>query len=452
MHIRRSHCVVPGLLLTVALGACTDTTSPAEEPPPPGTDSSREVTTIQEKLIYIAAVEKTESGATPSPDAVFTVDVEPGSATYGQIIHRTDMSVVGDELHHFGYDWDNRHLTVGGLFSQRIHVLDVHTNPRQPTIEDINTDISAQSGYVVPHTVIALPTGNSIITMIGAAASGLGAPGGMIEVNKDGQFVKYFGPGPDRDYNVVGPKYMYDVGIKWELNRMVTTTFGLPSDVAGGINLAHPTLGLGNEVCVWNALTRQVIQRVDLGPATGALEVRWSNTFGEPVGYTNAPGTGAIWAWEDFDFNGQYEFHEVLTGLGVPTDMVMTSDSKYVYVADWAGGQVFQINIVDRLNPVITATVNVPYAQMMRLSQDNTRLYVTNSLLSTWDDDSDLGGPRNVNYGVYLITANHASGGMTLTGNPLVSFQNVQKANGTGRMRPHQIFFDPAVVWPFGYH
>jgi len=96
--------------------------------------------------------------------------------------------------------------------------------------------------------------------------------------------------------------------------------------------------------------------------------------------------------------------------------------------------------------------VNVPYAQMMRLSQDNTRLYVTNSLLSTWDDDTDLGGPRNVNYGVYLIEANHASGGMTLTGNPLVSFQNVQKANGVGRMRPHQVFFDPAVVWPFGYH
>jgi hypothetical protein len=41
---------------------------------------------------------------------------------------------------------------------------------------------------------------------------------------------------------------------------------------------------------------------------------------------------------------------------------------------------------------------------------------------------------------------------MTLVGNPLVDFTNVQKANGVGRMRPHQIFFDPKVVNPLGYH
>jgi selenium-binding protein 1 len=448
----RSTTIVQGVLLTAALGACTDATPNSDETTlPESTDSPREVTNIREKLLYVAAVELTESGATPSPDAIYTIDVKLNSPTYGQIIWRTDMTVVGDELHHFGYDWDNRHLTVGGIFSQRVHVLDVHTNPKKPKVKEVNTNVAAQSGYAVPHTVIALPTGNSIMTMIGSA-DGLGAPGGMIEVDKNGNFKKYFGPGPNRNYNVVGPKYMYDVGIKSELNRMVTTTFGLPADVAGGINLAHPTLGLGNEVYVWDYGTRQVIQRVDLGPATGALEVRWSNTYGEPVGYTNTPGTGAIWAWEDFDGNGVYQFHEVLTGLGVPTDMVMTSDTKYLYVADWVGGRVFQVSIADRLNPVITATVNVPYAQMMRLSQDNQRLYVTNSLLSTWDDDTDLGGPRNVNYGVYLIQINHPSPGMTLVGNPLVNFQNVQKKHGVGRMRPHQIFFDPDVVWPFGYH
>ena len=452
MQSCRSIFVVLSALLTIGLGACADTTSnPDEAAPPETTEATRAVTTIREKLLYVAAVEMTEAGATASPDAVFTIDVKPGSATYGQIIHRTDMTAVGDELHHFGYDWDNRHLTVGGLFSQRVHVLDVHSNSKRPTVEEVNSNIAAQSGYAVPHTVIALPNGNSIVSMIGSA-NGLGAPGGMIEVDRDGDFKKYFGPGPNRDYNVVGPKYMYDVGFKPELNRMVTTTFGLPSDVAGGIDLTHPTLGLGNEVYVWDAFARRVIQRVDLGPATGALEVRWSNTFGEPVGYTNAPGTGAIWAWEDFDFDGVYQFHEVLTGLGIPTDMVITRDSKYLYVADWAGGQVFQINIQNRLHPVITATVQVPYAQMMRLSQDDKRLYVTNSLLSSWDDDADLGPARNVNYGIYLIHTNHKYGGMTLAGNPLVSFENVQKKNGRGRMRPHQVFFDPAVVFPFGYH
>jgi selenium-binding protein 1 len=453
----RSSNIVRGILLTGALTACADPTLPPDEAAPSDqtdpTAAERTVTTsAQEKLLYVAAVEKTSAGATASPDAIFTVDVTPGSWTYGKIIARTDMTAVGDELHHFGYDWDNRHLMAGGIFSGRNHVIDVHTDPRNPRIEDVNNNLVSTSGYVVPHTVIALPSGNTLMTMIGASASGMGAPGGVIEVDKDGNFVKSFGAGATRDYNAVGPKYMYDIGIKSELNRMVSTTFGLPKDIAGGIDTTNPTLGLGNEVCVWDYNSRQVIQRVDLGAGTGALEARWTTTYGEPVGYTNTPGTGAIWAWEDFDGDGIYAFHQVLTGLGITTDLVMTSDSKYLYAADWGNGRVFQINITDRLRPVITATVNVPHAQMMRLSQDNKRLYVTNSLLSTWDEDTDLGGPRNANYGIYLIQANHTYGGMTLVGNPLVNFQSVWKKNAFGAMRPHQIFFDPDVVFPFGFH
>ena len=457
MECRRSTFVVRGVLFASLLGACTNTNLNLDEAEggrfDPTVPPDRPVTRIQEKLLYIAAVEKTEPGADPSPDAVFTVDVEPGSPTYGKIAHRTDMTGLGDELHHFGYNWENSRLIVNGLFSQRVHILDVQTDPRHPRVESVSSTLHTDSGYVVPHTVIALPNGNALVTMIGGLASGLGAPGGLIEINaQTGAFVRPFGADAKRDYNQVGPKYMYDVGIKPELNRMVTTAFGLPKDVAGGIDLGNPTLGLGNEVCVWDAQSRRVLQRVDLGPGTGALEARWTNTYGEPVGYTNAPGTGAIWAWEDFDGNGVYAFHQVLTGLGIPTDIVMTSDSKFLYVADWAQGRVFQVNITDRLHPVITATVNVPHAQMMRLSQDDSRLYVTNSLLSSWDDDTDIGPARNTSYGVYLIENNHGSGGMTLVGNPLVDFNHVQKASGVGRMRPHQIFFDPAVVNPFGFH
>jgi selenium-binding protein 1 len=458
MERRRSN-FVRGILFTGALTACTDPTLPPDEAVPVDqTDPSaaeRTVTTnARETLLYVAAVEKTSAGATASPDAIFTVDVAPWSSTYGKIIYRTDMTAVGDELHHFGYDWDQRHLIAGGIFSGRNHVIDVHTDSRRPAIEDVNNNLVSASGYVVPHTVIALPTGNSLMTMIGASASGFGAPGGVIEVDKDGNFVKNFGAGATRDYNAVGPKYMYDIGIKTDVHRMVSTTFGLPKDIAGGIDITNPTLGLGNEVCVWDYDSRQVLQRVDLGPGTGALEARWTNQPNEPVGYTNTPGTGAIWAWEDFDGDGVYAFHEVLTGLGIPTDLVMTSDSKYLYAADWGNGRVFQINITDRLNPVITATLNVPHAQMMRLSQDNRRLYVTNSLLSTWDDDPDLGGPRNATYGIYLININHTYGGMWFAsnGNPLVNFTSIQKKYAVGAMRPHQIFFDPAVVSPFGFH
>jgi selenium-binding protein 1 len=457
MQSRRTNFIVQGVLLTTTLGACTAASSSSDETGgnavEPDITQTRKVTRIPEKLLYVVAVEKTEPGATPSPDALFTVDVQAGSRTFGKVINRLDMPNVGDELHHFGYDWDNRRLLVNGLFSQRQHVINVKDDSRHPYIERVSETLNQDSGYVVPHTVIALPNGNNLVTMIGAVASGSGAPGGMVEINAaTGKFVRPFGPAANRDPSVVPPKFMYDVGIKAELNRMVTTTFGQPKDVAGGIDITSPTLGLGNQVYVWDVASRRVLQTVDLGPGTGALEARWTNTFGEPVGYTNTPGTGALWAWEDFDGNGVYAFHEVMTGLGLPADIIMTSDSKFLYIADWGGGRVLQVNIMDRLHPVITSTVNVPYAQMMRLSQDDNRLYVTNSLLSTWDDDTDVGGPRNVTYGLYLIKADHLHGTMTLTGNPLVDFSNIQKKNGVGRMRPHQAFFDPAVVFPFGFH
>ena len=38
------------------------------------------------------------------PDYLATVDVDPDSATYSEVIHRTVMPNSGDELHHFGWN------------------------------------------------------------------------------------------------------------------------------------------------------------------------------------------------------------------------------------------------------------------------------------------------------------------------------------------------------------
>src|SRR5262245_47627824 len=38
------------------------------------------------------------------PDYLATVDLDPESKTYAQVIHRLPMPNVGDELHHFGWN------------------------------------------------------------------------------------------------------------------------------------------------------------------------------------------------------------------------------------------------------------------------------------------------------------------------------------------------------------
>ena len=55
-----------------------------------------------------------------APDALTVLDLEAGSATYGQVVGRLDMPNVGDELHHFGWNACSvRALPVGAAPARR---------------------------------------------------------------------------------------------------------------------------------------------------------------------------------------------------------------------------------------------------------------------------------------------------------------------------------------------
>ena len=244
---------------------------------------------------------------------------------------------------------------------------------------------------------------------------------------------------------------MYDVGIKPEVNRMVTTSFGLPAKVAGGITID----GLGTDLYVWDWKAQKVLQRLNIGKGTGALEVRWRRKHGSTIGYTNLPGTDEVLAWEDRDGDGRYDFRLVikLPPGSVPTDMLLSDDDKYMYLGNWVGGNVMQYNIEKPLRPRFVSKVDIPYAQMLRLSPDKKRLYVTNSLLSTWDDtEFPKGVTRNEKYGIFLIDVDHKNGGMKLNREFHVNMMNVQKQNTVGPARSHMMLFDPTIGTEFGHH
>jgi methanethiol oxidase len=54
----------------------------------------------REKLIYVTCIYN--NTGTNRPDYLATIDVDPESETYSQVIHRLEMPNIGDELHHFG--------------------------------------------------------------------------------------------------------------------------------------------------------------------------------------------------------------------------------------------------------------------------------------------------------------------------------------------------------------
>src|SRR5690349_542009 len=101
-------------------------------------------------------------------DALCSVDLDPESSTYGQLIGRLEMPNVGDELHHFGWNacssalcpWaphphlERRYLLVPGLRSSRMHIIDVKDDPVNPRLVKViePDELHEKTGYSRPHT------------------------------------------------------------------------------------------------------------------------------------------------------------------------------------------------------------------------------------------------------------------------------------------------------------
>jgi selenium-binding protein 1 len=402
----------------------------------------------QERFLYVATIAQSAT----DPDFVAVIGADPRRSDFGKIVNRVDMPNVGDELHHFGYSADQRRLLVPGLFSNRVHVFKVKGDRRRMALKAVNDQLAAESGYVVPHGVMTME-GRSLVPMIGAATDTT-LPGGIVEIDdRTGAFERYFGPGPVRDTGDLGPKYMYDFAAVHEANRAISTTFGPPALCGAGID---PTC-LGDEVSVWDFRREKVIQTADLGTNSGALEVRFIREHGVRRAFINAPGTHAVWLADDDDGDGVFEFQQVLgpeDGLTIPVDMLLSYDHKYLYLTNWFGNTVQQFDIADPFNPVLEATASVPHPNMLRLSRDNSRLYVSNANLTPWDNDPAFGPPRNNDYGIWLFDVGKSGGLTPFTpdGRAWVSFTHVRKKTTTGPAGPHMMLFDPSIPLLPGEH
>ncbi len=403
---------------------------------------------VHERFLYVSTIAQSEN----DPDFVAVIGADPQHPDFGQIVNRVDMPNVGDELHHFGYSADQSRLIVPGLFSNRIHVFDIGSDGSTMTLGAVNEDLVADSGYAVPHGVMAMH-GMVLAPMIGAA-NDTTQPGGIVEIDdRTGDFVGYFGPGPERQAGTAGPTFMYDFAMSPDAEVAISTTFGSPALCAAGI---EPTC-LGDEVAVWDVQSETVVQTASLGVNSGALEVRFLPGDGVRRAFINTPGTSTVWYAHDDDADGDFEFQEVLgtdDGLELPVDLLVSYDGMSLYVSNWFGNTVQRFDISDPLQPQLRSTVAVPHPNMLRLSPDDSRLYVSNSLLTPWDNDPDFGEPRNSDYGIWLFEA-ATSGELTTSdpdGSAWVSFTDVERATTRGPAGPHMMLFDPSIELGPGEH
>jgi selenium-binding protein 1 len=401
-----------------------------------------------ERFLYVTTIAQSAT----DPDFIAVVGADPDEADYGQIVNRVDMPNVGDELHHFGYSADQQRLIVPGLFSSRVHVFDIGGDGSDLTLSTTNEQLVADSGYAVPHGVMTMH-GRVLAPMIGAANEQT-QPGGIVELDGEtGAFVGYFGPGPERDAGAAGPTWMYDFAMTPDGELGISSTFGAPAECAAGI---APTC-LGDEVAVWDMHDEAVVQTESLGEHSGALMIRFLPGDGVRRAFINTPGTNGVWLAADDDGDGTFEFQQVLgvdEGIELPMDMVVSYDGTSLYVTNWFANTVQRFDVTDPYHPTLQATVAVPHPNMLRLSRDNSRLYVSNSLLTPWDNDANFGAARNSDYGIWLFEAG-TDGGLTSStpdGSAWVDFTDVAKQTTTGAAGPHMMLFDPSVPLDEGEH
>ncbi len=321
-----------------------------------------------EKVLYVFCVDADAK----DHDFLAVIDVQPESPQYGKIVYQLDLGSSGNETHHFGFTDDRTHIWGCSLFSSRIFIIDVASNPTRPKLVKVLDNIPGVTGLTGPHSPYALP-GRMLLSFLGGKDGGL--PAGLAEFTNDGQFIRRLDLPPDAPY-------MYDLAIKPDLNRMVTSSFTPLNNYKKP--LAQMDLkNFGKEVLIWDFRARKVLAKLTTGLAP--LECRWSLKEGVNHGFTNCALDDSIWVWEG-DADGRYRVRKLCATGKMPADLRQSPDDRFLYVSCFGSNEIQQWDVSDLQKPRLTSTV-APGVQpnMMHVTGDGKRMYITNSLLSTLD-------------------------------------------------------------------
>lgn len=420
----------------------------------------------REEIMYTVCVhtDRTKS------DVLATVDVDPKSPTYCKIIHKLRMPYVNDELHHSGWNiCSSCHnssrkrdtLVLPCLMSDRVYFVDT-SNERKPSIKKVlEPSEMHKHGLATPHTSHCAPTGEIIISTMGKP-DGEGQ-GDFVSIDSETLETKGVWTKGQKK-----AKFGYDFWYQPYHDTLIASEWGVPRVFKKGYAITDgpdPVLyGRSLNLYSWNE--RKLKQVIDLGEdGIAPLEVRFLHDPKASEGYVGCAVSSNVYR---FYKNGEEWAVEKVIQVppkevegwigpkiaGMITDILLSLDDKYIYFSNWLHGDIRQYDISDRRHPKLTGQVFLGGAicsdskirvtrdeelkqqpdpvfvkgrriygspQMLQLSLDGTRLYVTNSLFSPWDRQFY---PEHVKNGSTMlkIDVDVENGGMKLDENFLVDF------------------------------
>ncbi|MET8451102.1 selenium-binding protein SBP56-related protein [Streptomyces sp. NPDC005209] len=411
-----------------------------------------------ETLAYVVGFDPTAQRA----DALFTVGTDPASPGYGRVSSHAELPDRGNELHHFGWNACSsalahaghhhaarRYLIVPGLRSSRLHVFDTSPDPDRPhLVKVIDPEVlAAKAGYSRPHTLHCGPDGMFLSCLGGA--DGADEPGGVALLDHE-SFEVLRAWETER-----GPQRLaYDVWWHLRQNIAVTSEWGSPSMIEDGL---VPELLLdrkyGHSLHFWELDSGRHLQSVDLGDENQmVLELRPAHDPEATWGFTNTVVSvedlsASVWLWNREGEN--FVIRKVITIPAEPaptedlppalqpfgavppmiTDIDLSVDDQWLYVSAWGTGDLFQFDVSDPFRPRQTASVrlggvvgrqthpaepDMPLtggSQMVELSRDGRRVYLTNSLYAAWDEQIY---PSGIDPWMIKLDADTSHGGLTV--------------------------------------
>ena len=403
----------------------------------------------REKLLYTVAL-YTGTGV-EKPDYLATVDVDPDSPTYSSVVHRARAATIGDELHHSGWNAcsschgdaskKRQYLILPGVRTTNLNVFDT-SDPRAPKLHTVvsGEEIKARTNLSAPHTVHCLGK-DIIISMLGDADGN--APGGFLHLDENFDIVGRW------ENDIAGMNFNYDFWYQPRRNMMVSSAWAAPNTFMPGFDLEDVGRGrYGHSIHFWDFEGKRIEKSVDLGEeGMIPLEVRFHHDPESTHGFVAATLSSNVFHWHrDGDEPVVEKVIDVppvdVEGFPVPmpsliTDILLSMDDRFLYFSNWLHGDVRQYDISDPSNPRLAGQVwlggllgkapevnGTPVQgapQMIQLSLDGRRLYVTTSLFSTWDNQF-YPGMKEGGAQMFLIDCDTDGGGLSIREDFLVDF------------------------------
>ncbi|MGD9897109.1 MAG: selenium-binding protein SBP56-related protein [Candidatus Methylacidiphilaceae bacterium] len=391
----------------------------------------------REELGYVVAL--AADGASPKKvsDALAVVDLNPESPEYGTILNWMSVPTVGDEFHHFGWNacssalcpyaphphLERRYLVIPGIRSSRIYIVDTKADPRRPEIvKQIEPEeLIRKTGYTRPHTVHCGPDGIYVSALGDAKGDG---PGGIF-------ILDHFSFEPLGRWEMERGPQFFSYDFWWHINQdiLVSSEWGVPWMLENGLLPDQLMQGAyGRALHVWDIRKRRHIQKLDLGENQQmVLEVRPAHDPRKSYGFTGVvlslvDLSSSVWLW--YRDGDRWAIRKVIEIPAEPakeaelppllksfravppvlTDIDLSLDDRYLYLSCWGTGDLLQYDVTDPFHPKRVSSLHLggitrrgahPRApqnplnggcQMVEVSRDGRRVYLTNSLYRAWDD------------------------------------------------------------------